>query len=43
MDRCLVIHMERAPKNSKRSSTRVRAVARDTKPLLARLEGYEVQ
>lgn len=43
LDRCLIIHMQRAPRGSKRKSTRIRAVARDSKPLIEKLEVYAVK
>jgi hypothetical protein len=43
LDRCLVIHMEKAPKNSIRKSTRNRALRRDAKRLLELLEAYGLQ
>jgi hypothetical protein len=43
LDRCLVIHMERAPRGSKRKSVRIRAIARDSKLLVEGLEAYAVQ
>jgi hypothetical protein len=43
LDRCLVIHMERAPSGCKRKSTRIRAVTRDSRPLVDKLEAYAVQ
>ncbi|MGA3318753.1 MAG: hypothetical protein ABSC64_20230 [Candidatus Korobacteraceae bacterium] len=43
LDRCIVIHMERAPKGSKRKSCRARVLARDCKALVEHLEAYAVQ
>jgi hypothetical protein len=43
LDRCLVIHMEKAPRGSVRKSTRHRALRRDAKHLLTQLEAYAVQ
>ena len=43
LDRCLVIHMEKAPKGSVRKSTRHRALHRDARHLVALLEAYAVQ
>jgi hypothetical protein len=43
LDRCLVIHMEKAPKGSIRKSTRHRALQRDARVLVAQLEAYGLQ
>ena len=43
LDRCLVIHMDKAPRGSIRKSTRHRAVRRDGRHLVAQLEAYAVQ
>lgn len=43
LNRCLVIHMEKAPKGSVRKSTRHRALHRDTRHLVAQLEAYALQ
>jgi len=43
LDRCLVIHIEKAPKGSIRRSTRHRALLRDGRPLVEHLEVYALQ
>ncbi len=43
LDRCIVIHMEKAPKSSVRKSTRHRALLRDGRDLVTRLEAYAIQ
>ena len=43
LDRCLVIHMEKAPKGSVRKSTRHRALHRDRQELVVQLEAYALQ
>jgi hypothetical protein len=43
LERCHVLHMEKAPKGNSRKSTRARALERDAKPLRAMLEAYAVQ
>jgi hypothetical protein len=43
LDRCLVIHMEKAPKGSVRKSTRHRALHRDSRYLVVQIEGYALQ
>src|ERR1700751_5080200 len=43
LDRCIVIHMERAPKGGKRKSTRIRAIAHDSKMLVEKLDAYALQ
>ncbi len=43
LDRCLVIHMEKAPKGSVRKSTRHRAIHRDSRDLVEQLGAYAVQ
>lgn len=43
LDRCLVIHMEKAPKSSVRKSTRHRALHRDGRDLVLQLEAYALQ
>jgi hypothetical protein len=43
LDRCLIIHMEKAQKGSVRKSTRLRALGRDGKNLVLQLEAYAHQ
>lgn len=43
LDRCLVIHIEKAPKDSIRKSTRQRALNRDVRHLVMQLEAYALQ
>jgi hypothetical protein len=43
LDRCIVIHMEKAPKSSVRKSTRHRALHRDGRRLVVQLEAYAIQ
>ena len=43
LDRCLVIHIEKAPKDSIRKSTRRRALHRDVRHLVVQLEAYALQ
>jgi len=43
LDRCLVIHMEKAPKGSVRKSARHRALHRDARHLVIQLEAYGLQ
>jgi hypothetical protein len=43
LDRCLVIHMDKAPKGSFRKSTRHRALKRDAQNFVLQLEAYAVQ
>jgi hypothetical protein len=43
LDRCLVIHIEKAPKGSVRKSTRHRALHRDVRDLIVKLEAYALQ
>jgi hypothetical protein len=43
LDRCVVIHMEKAPRNHVRRSTRVRALKRDSHPLVEQLKAYALQ
>ena len=43
LDRCLVIHIEKAPKGSVRKSTRHRALHRDVRDLVVQLEAYALQ
>ena len=43
LDRCLVIHMEKAPKGSVRKSTRHRALHREGQHLVPRLEAYALK
>ncbi len=43
LDRCLVIHIEKAPKCSIRRSTRHRAISRDVRHLVVQLEAYALQ
>ena len=43
LSRCLVLHMDRAPRNHKRKSTRTRAISRLATSLVERLEAYATQ
>lgn len=43
LDRCLVIHMEKAPHSSVRKSTRHKALHRDGRDLVKQLEAYALQ
>lgn len=43
LDRCLVLHMEKAPKDRIRKSTRFRALIRDSQHLSRQLESYAIQ
>jgi hypothetical protein len=43
LDRCLVIHIEKAPRGSVRKSTRHRALSRERQHLVAQLEAYTLQ
>jgi len=43
LDRCLVIHMEKAPKGSVRKSTRHRALQQDGRRFVVQLEAYALQ
>jgi len=43
LERCHVIHMEKAPKGSTRKTIRLRQLERDAKPLLEKLEAYTIQ
>ena len=43
LDRCLVIHMEKAPKGNVRKSTRHRALNRDGQHMVPRLEAYALK
>lgn len=43
LSRCIVIHMERAPKDHVRKSTRQRALRREAKRLVPMLEAYALQ
>jgi hypothetical protein len=43
LDRCLVIHMQKAPKGSVRKSTRHRTLHRDKRDLVVQLEAYALQ
>jgi hypothetical protein len=43
LSRSIVIHMERAPRNSARKSTRLRSLERDAKTLRETLEAYSLQ
>ena len=43
LDRCLVIHMEKAPRGSVRRSTRQRTLRRDAQHLVVQLEAYALQ
>jgi Domain of unknown function (DUF3854) len=43
LDRCVVIHIEKAPKGSARKSTRCRVLHRDVRDLIVKLEAYTLQ
>jgi hypothetical protein len=43
LDRCLVLHMERAPKNHTRKPSRIRAIRKAAASLVPRLEAYAEQ
>ena len=43
LDRCLVIHMEKAPRGSVRKSTRQKVMHRDASGLITQLEAYAIQ
>jgi hypothetical protein len=43
LDRCFVIHMEKAPRGSKRKSVKTRSIACHKKPLVEKFEAYAVQ
>jgi hypothetical protein len=43
LDRCLVIHLDKAPRGSVRRSTRHRALNHDTRHLVLQLEAYGLQ
>ncbi len=43
LDRCIVIHLEKAPRDSVRKSTRHKVLCRDAKYLVTQLEAYAVQ
>jgi hypothetical protein len=43
LDRCIVVHMEKAPKSHVRKSSRDRALRRDSQPLVKQLEAYAIQ
>jgi hypothetical protein len=43
LDRCIVIHLEKAPRASVRKPTRQRALRRDAKHLVIQLEAYALQ
>jgi hypothetical protein len=43
LDRCIVIHMEKAPRGHRRKSTRIRALKRDSASFVKALEAYAVQ
>jgi hypothetical protein len=43
LDRCIVIHMEKAPIGSVRKTTRLKPLCRDGQRLVAQLEAYAVQ
>ena len=43
LDRCIVIHMEKAPKGHERKSTRDRAIQKDAQVLVQQLEAYAIQ
>jgi hypothetical protein len=43
LDRCIVLHMERVPKGTKRKSTRLKSLMRDSQELIAQMNAYAVQ
>jgi len=43
LDRCIVIHMEKAPRGHRRKTSRIRALKRDAATLLKELKAYTIQ